>query len=296
MDYGLWSSLVPAKTSLIPAQFVAICHSCFNITVQLLGLKKKLLILLFCFTACMVFSSRQLYAQFITISGNVYDLSARRPLEAVAVLSTSGRGTITDSMGHYLIVVPTTDSIWFSLIGKSTMKYPVDTIVNTDNFNVMIHVRANELPEVKVRNNYYKLDSIQNRRDYAKVFDFKKPTLRLSNNPNYNPGGLTVGFDLVELINMFRTRRNRNMEFLQNRLLEQEQSKYIDRRFSKKFVREITFLNSPEIDSFMKRYRPDYELLTQMNDLELGYYIGKCYEQYKSLRYNWRGALRRRDE
>ncbi|MGL6068815.1 MAG: hypothetical protein ACRC0I_08645, partial [Sediminibacterium sp.] len=38
-------------------------------------------------------------AQFITVSGTVYDISARRPLEAVAVQSTSGRGTITDSLG-----------------------------------------------------------------------------------------------------------------------------------------------------------------------------------------------------
>jgi hypothetical protein len=92
------------------------------------------------------------------------------------------------------------------------MKYPVDTISNLDNFNVMIHMRATELPEVKVRNSYYKLDSIQNRRDYAKVFDFKKPTLGLSKSaPGYNPGGLTVGFDLDGIINMFRFKRNRSI-------------------------------------------------------------------------------------
>jgi hypothetical protein len=259
-----------------------------------MGLRKKLLFLLLVITVCCV--KEQAVAQFVTISGNVYDITARRPLEAVAVLSNSGRGTITDSLGRYLITVPRTDSIWFSMIGKSTMKYPVDTIINVDNFNVMIHVRATDLPEVKVRNNYYKLDSIQNRQDYAKAFNFRKPTVRLSTNPNYNPGGLTAGFDLVELINMFRTRRNRNMEFLQNRLLDEEQQKYIDRRYSKRFVRELTLLNGPELDTFMNRYRPSYELLTQMNDLELGYYINRSYDQYRSLRYNWRGGLRRRED
>lgn len=256
-------------------------------------MRKKLPVILFILLAGCCW---KVQAQFITISGNVYDITARRPLEAVAVLSSSGRGTITDSLGHYLITVLKKDSIWFSLIGKSTMKYPVDTISNTDNFNVMIHIRATDLPEVKVRNNYYKYDSIQNRKDYAKIFDFKKPGIRLSNNPNYNPGGLTVGFDLVELINMFRTKRNQNLLFLQKRLLEQEQDAYINRRFSKAFVRKITFLQSPELDSFMVRYRPDYEILQQMNDLELGYYIGKCLEQYRALKYNWRGGLRRRDD
>lgn len=138
------------------------------------------------------------------------------------MLSTSGRGTITDSLGKYSITVPAKDSIWFSLIGKTTMKYPVDTISNLDNFNVMIHIRSFELPEVKVRNSYYKFDSIQNRKDYAKIFDFRKPGLRLSNSPTYNPGGLTVGFDLDEIINMFRVKRNRSILSLQKRLLDQE--------------------------------------------------------------------------
>lgn len=239
---------------------------------------------------------QDVHAQFVTISGTVYDVSGRRPIESVAVLSNSGRGTITDSLGHYLITVKSTDSIWFSLIGKATQKYAVDTISNQDKFNIMIHIRAAELPEVKVRNNYYKYDSIQNRKDYAKIFDFKKPSLRLSDNPNYNPGGLTVGFDLDEIINLFRTKRNRSLLNLQNRLLQQEHDKYIDRRFSKQFVRKLTSLQSPELDTFMVRFRPGYEELTLMNDLELGYFIQKQYEIYRSTRYNWRGSLRRRDD
>ncbi|RXK80597.1 hypothetical protein [Filimonas effusa] len=52
----------------------------------------------------------------------------------------------------------------------------------------------------------YKQDSIQNRKDYAKIFNFRKPGLRLSTSPpsTYTPGSLTVGLDLEELINAFR--------------------------------------------------------------------------------------------
>jgi hypothetical protein len=238
--------------------------------------------------------SGSVLAQQVTISGTVYDLSARRPLEAVGVISTSGKGTITDSMGRYSITVPAQDSIWFSLIGKTTMKYPVDTISNTENFNVMLHLRAFDLPDVVVRNSYYRFDSIKNRRDNAKAFDFRKPTLRLTSNPNFNPGGLTAGFDINEIINMFRFKRTASLLNLQRRLLIQEQDKYIDSRFTKPFVRKITRLTSPDLDSFMVRYRPDYETLLRLNDLELGYVIGKNYEQFRSERFNWRGGLRRR--
>lgn len=235
-------------------------------------------------------------AQFATVSGTVYDITARRPLEAVAVQSSSGRGTLTDSTGRYLLVVPVKDSIWFSMIGKTTMKYAVDTISNLDNFNVMIHVRATELPAVKVRNNYYRYDSMMNRQDYAKVFNFKKPTLGIVSNPTYNPGA-AVGFDLESIINMFRVKHNRSILTLQQRLIEQEQENYVNSRFSKQFVRKITKLQSPDLDTFMRRFRPDYELVKILNDLELGYWVTKNLEIFKSSRFNWRGGLyRRKDE
>lgn len=235
-------------------------------------------------------------AQFVTVSGTVYDITAKRPLEAVAVQSTSGRGTITDTAGRYLIIVRPTDSIWFSLIGKSTLKFPVDTISNTDNFNISIHLRATDLPEVKVRNNYYRYDSMMNRKDYAKIFDFKKPTLRVVPNNNYSPGA-SIGFDLDEIINMFRFKRNNSIMALQKRLIEQEQEKYVNSRFSKAFIRKITKLTSPDLDSFMLRNKPEYTFLQQVNDLELGYWVQKKYEQYKAARLNLKSVInRRRDE
>ncbi len=255
-------------------------------------MRKRLHITIGCLLICTIFFVQNSNAQYINIKGRVFDISARRPLEAVAVISTSGKGTTTDSLGRYELRVSVKDSIWFSMIGKSTMKYPVDTISNTESFDVMIHVRSFDLPEVKVRNSYYKLDSIQNRKDYAKFFDFKKPGLRLSENPGYNLNGLTVGFDLDEIINMFRFKRNKSLASLQQRLLQQEEDKYIDHRFSKAFVRKITKLNNQELDEFMKDYRPDYEMVQRMNELELGYFIEKNFEEFKNKKYN-KGAPRR---
>jgi hypothetical protein len=218
-----------------------------------------------------------------TVSGTVYDLSGRRPIEAVAVISSAGNGAITDSLGHYSINVQSTDSIWFSMIGKNTVKYPVDTISDVNAFNIMVHLRYADLPPVHVRNKNYKLDSIENRDNYAKYFDYKKPTIQLNKGATgFGTNGYTVGLDLDAIINMFRFRRNKNMQALQQRLIEQEQDKYIDHRFSKLFVRKITQLESPELDIFMQRYRPQYEFMVMLNDLELGFYIEKCYEQYKN--------------
>ena len=233
-------------------------------------------------------------AQFVTVSGSVYDITGRNPIEAVLVRSTSGRGTITDSLGRYSFTVRSKDSIWFSMMGKNTTKYAIDTIADLNNFDISIHLKVFDLPAVTVRNRDYRLDSIQNRKDYKKYFDFQRPGLKLSENQGYIPGGVTVGLDLDELINVFRFRRNRNLMFLHNRLIEQEQDKYINYRFTKLLVHKITKLNSPELDTFMRKSRPDYYLLQNFNDLELGYYIERHFEEYKKLRF--KNSLRKREE
>jgi hypothetical protein len=220
-------------------------------------------------------------AQTISVSGVVYDISGRRPIESVVVNSSYGKA-ITDSIGRYTINAKPKDSLWFSLFGKNSQKFPIDTVTDPRNFNVMIHVAGYDLPEVKVRNSYYRLDSIQNRLDYAKYFNYQAPTLKLSNNQQlFGPAGLTVGLDLDEIINMFRFHRNRNLQYLQNRLVSQEHDKYIDYRFTKRFVQKLTHLEGDNLVKFMTYARPSYELLGVLNELELGLYIERKFQDYK---------------
>lgn len=208
------------------------------------------------------------------------DYYQRKPLEAVTIYSSSNSFAISDSLGKYEINVKRGDSIWFSFLGKNTVKYPVDTITNAGNFEVALHIDARNLPPVTVRNRSYRMDSLQNRKDYEKIFNFKKPGIILTPNTNYVPGAVSVGLDLNEFINMFRFKRNKRILALQERLLLQEQDKYIDHRFSKRFNRQLTKLSSPELETFMTLYRPTYDLLQLMNDLELGLYIQKCFADY----------------
>lgn len=211
-------------------------------------------------------------------------------MEAVNVFSSSGSFTITDSAGKYIIPVQNKDSIWFNYLSKNTMKYLVDTISNPSSFEIALYIDAHWLPTVMVKSSNYFLDSMQNRADYAKVFNFKKPGLAISQSPpsTYVPGALTVGIDLDALINSFRFRHNRQMLTLQQRLLEQEHDKYINHRFTKFFVKNITKLSSPELDTFMIYARPTYELLQTMNDLEFGYYIEQQYDNYIALKRRYR--------
>ena len=235
--------------------------------------------LIFFLLTCLAFSSVK--AQVHTISGIVYDISGRMPIEAVMVY-TKFSSTQTDSLGRYLITLQPKDSLTFSLFGKSTQKFALDQIEDQSNFNIMIHVNGFDLPEVRVRNSYYRYDSIQSRMDYAKYFNYNPPGLKMSNQQNmFGNGGITIGFDVNEIINMFRFKRNRNAQFLQNRLIYQEQEKYINYRFTKRFVQKLTKLDGPRLDVFMEYCKPSYPTLALLNDLELGYFIQQKFIQFK---------------
>ncbi len=235
--------------------------------------------LIFFLLTCLAFFSVK--AQVHTISGIVYDISGRMPIEAVMVY-TKFSSTQTDSLGRYLITLQPKDSLTFSLFGKSTQKFALDQIEDQSNFNVMIHVNGFDLPEVRVRNSYYRYDSIQSRMDYAKYFNYNPPGLKMSNQQNmFGNGGITIGFDVNEIINMFRFKRNRNAQFLQNRLIYQEQEKYINYRFTKRFVQKLTKLDGPRLDVFMEYCKPSYPTLALLNDLELGYFIQQKFIQFK---------------
>ena len=212
------------------------------------------------------------------INGTVYDASRSIPLESVSVVTTSGRGTMTDSMGRYSIQVIETDSIYFSYLNKPTGKFPVKAIPNIYQFDISLHVPVADLPVVKVKLPNYRRDSLQNRRDYAKIFNYEKPGISVAS----GQGGAGVGLDLNEFINMFKFRQNRRMMAFKKRLILEEQDKFIDHRFSRAIVKKITGFSTDSLNSFMSLYRPSYEFTQVSNDYEFLEYIKLASIEYRN--------------
>jgi hypothetical protein len=233
-----------------------------------LYIKILIVIFLLCYT-------KPVAAQY-KIQGTVYDSSHRNPLEAVSVLSTNGNGAVTNIYGHYGIEVGEKDSIWFSYLGKPTIKFPVLKISDVTQFDIALQVNIQFLKEVTVRQRNYKEDSVQNRKTYEKVFDFRRPNLGTMT--SIGPAG--AGIDINELIRTFQFRKNRNMEKFQARLMQQEQDKFIDHRFNKALVRKLTNIADKDIDKFMAIYRPTYEFSLYSNDYDFQLYIKESYKTF----------------
>ncbi|HEV2481575.1 MAG TPA: hypothetical protein VGS79_18015 [Puia sp.] len=214
----------------------------------------------------LLLTGRQAFAQ-VEIKGTVYDQSQLFAMPGVSVLSSGGAGTSTDSAGHYRIVLPPNDSIYFSYLGRYTVKIPVKRIARGYPLDMSLAVRVDSLPLVVVRPKAYRYDSAENRDEYRKVFDYA---------PDYVVGGENggIGFNLDML---FNAKKNRQMLALQRRLIEEEQDKYVDHRFNRALVHKITGLQRPALDTFMRLYRPSYQFIRNCeNDYDFYKYIKDC--------------------
>jgi hypothetical protein len=229
-----------------------------------LFLKIHLLLLFFAVT-------NPLHAQ-LTVTGTVFDSSKKNYVENVRVESSSGKHTLTDSMGRYRISVTEKDSLTFVYKNKPTQKFAVKEMPNLMQFDLSLGVTVKSgyrvLKEVVIFARSYREDSMENRQTYADAYNYRNPTLRTS----ISPGG-AVGADVNEIINMFRFKRNKHLRAFQARLELQEQDHFVSYRFNRNFVHRITQLQGAELDTFMVRYLPTYEFASTADEVTFNKYI-----------------------
>ena len=242
----------------------------------LLPLKQPFSHIKIVFALLSTFCFQNTFAQY-KVKGTVFDSSRIYRIEAVSVISTAGRFAITDTMGRYQIEVGEKDSIWFSYLGKPTPKYPVLKIADVTQFDIALRLKYDVMQEVRIKSRSYKEDSIQNRRDYSKIFNYKKPSV--GSMTSIGPSG--AGIDIDELIRLFQFKKNKATLRFQQRLLEQEREKFIDHRFNKALVRRLTSLDGEELNKFMQAYRPPYEFAMYASEYDFQLYIKTSGEEFK---------------
>jgi hypothetical protein len=215
--------------------------------------------------AVLILFNQMVIAQ-VQITGTVYDRSQRNAMPGVSVIGTSGGGTITDSLGHYSIRLRSEDSIYFSYLNKPTEKFPVKNIPAEQPFDISLEVEVEALQTVLVNSRIYRQDSLENRIEYEKIFDYGKNYITDVKSNRGRSMGVGVDFDML-----FDGKKNRRILAFQKRLEQEEKDNYIDHRFTKALVKKLTGLEPPVLDTFMIQYRPSYEFI-QSCETEYEYY------------------------
>ncbi len=160
--------------------------------------------------------------------------------------------------------------------------FAVSSIKDYGAFDIALHLyipgKYKQLKEIIVYGKTRKQDSIENRLQYDKIFRFS-PGISLSNAAPES--GIGVGLDVESLINVFKFRRNRSMLRFQQRLIKEEQDRYVDYRFNENIIEKLTVLEKGnKMTLFRQLYRPEYEWLTSALDIELFQYIQIAAKQF----------------
>ncbi len=220
-----------------------------------------------------------LFGQVI-VSGTVFDSTKVFTVSGVQVFSTSGNSSITDSLGAYHISTQPNDSIHFFYKNKYTVKFPIANVKDLNAFDISLHIKSEQkyklLAPITIYSNTYKLDSLENRITYNKYFQDKKSVLQTT----YDPGG-PAGLDLDALIGAFQFRKNRQRLAFQTRLIEEEQERFVDYRFSKRTITRVTGLKDEYIDLYRKLYRPSYLFVVNASLIQFNQYLLNCYYSFK---------------
>lgn len=216
----------------------------------------------------------------IIISGTVYDSTRLYVVPGVIVKSTGGSSSLTDSLGTYHISTTEKDSISFYYNNKPTQKFPVKLISNYNDFDISLQVKVFEkfklLREIKIFSKSYRQDSVENRMTYAKVFGYEKPGIKSTMSPGAPPG-----LDINELINMFKFRRNKMNRVFQDRLLQEEEDKYVSYKFNTTLLKRVTGLTGDNLYKYQMLYRPPYEFIVTATELEFYEYILNTADKFK---------------
>jgi hypothetical protein len=213
----------------------------------------------------------------VWLTGKVYDSTRMVSIPFVKVTSKKGLVTYTDSIGRYGLSIDKQDSISFTYKGKSTSFFPVSTIRYPAGFDIALQVtvqdRYQTLKEVVVIAKSYRQDSAENRERYSKIFGFESGGLQITESGNLDPNSI---------ISLFKFRRNKTMRSFRNRLIEEEQQKFISSRFTKPLVRQITGLPERDLERFMMLWRPPYELVAFAEEYQFHQYILDASRYFKS--------------
>lgn len=225
-----------------------------------------------------VFSGFAAFGQ--KISGMVMDKSTREPI--VGALVSAGNATVrTDKVGEFEIDVPhPVDSLKIDAFAYKTQLIAIGKA--NEFVTINLEPKITNLNEVTIYGDKsFKKDSLANRQDFAKQFNYKGPRVidAFTNGRSYGPGEL---FSVNLLLLAEALTKKSTPEYKFNKVLvRDEHEQYVDEHFNRGNVSRITNLQGDTLLTFLVKYRPAYEFVLKSTDYDMEVYIKGCYKRFE---------------
>jgi CarboxypepD_reg-like domain len=218
------------------------------------------------------------YGQNIT--GTVVDKATKLPISG-ATVSVGFVKIHTNSFGKFEIATPVlNDSL--KVVHFAYKTYVVITNKAITTLFIELQPKVISLNEVVVRGDRdFKKDSINNRIEYAKQFNYTGPKVMdaFTGNPNKQPGEL---ISINPLLLIAALTKKSTPEYKFNKILiRDEQADYIDRKFNRGTAAQVTGLKGDTLKEFLTRYRPPYKFAKKATDYEMDIYIKESFRKFK---------------
>lgn len=217
-------------------------------------------------------SMQGVFAQ-VRMSGMVADQDSKTGLPFVSIVNKRTlTGTLSNESGRFYIEAMPGDTLEFSMLSYTPKILLVPGMSSSQ--DVYMQKRMFELQGVNVKGKSYKNDSLALRDEYGRYFNYHKP------------GAMDVlktlpASPITALSYLVPSKVRKRKEQFHEQLLYWEKEKFIDYRYSPELVGRMTKLQSPELDSFMYKYRPGYQFLNTASDYDLLLYIKQSFEEYQ---------------
>ncbi len=295
---------------------------------------RKILQMIKCYALLLsitIFVITQLHAQE-TIRGHVYNMQTSNPVFGAIISSSSGKTSLSNKKGEYIIAVLLNDTIWFAIGKRKSRNYLVKNIAKTEPFDVYLRIpddrepapdnnektrstlysfsenlkdssllfqgkdSANVLDPVSVLHRNYHDDSLRNRKEYEKYFNYKNPKTKIKfsfgrkDTFDYKAEHMvpvvqlaSIRLDVGDVYNILNKGSKKQNQMMKHNLLFNEQQGYIDNRFKNStIVKYIGAQPDSILSDFIQKYRPTYEQLVGMQEIELAMYIKNAFKNYST--------------
>jgi hypothetical protein len=240
----------------------------------------KIILLIYTLLFTITFSHAQ------SINGRVQNDEDGVPLPNVYIsnLNHPMANATSDASGRYSIVANVGDSIRFGLLGYNA-RVLVFTGANRDWFeSVALKAQSQVLDTVVIRRGLtkYQQDSLDRHQLYDKDLNYKPLKTKL---PKWNDkwadlgGPAKINGPLSGLLDK-RSKSSKRIKSFKEMYATGESQAFIDSRYSKGLVTDLTGLKDDSLGLFMQAYPMSYDYARTASDLEVKMWIKYNYKEW----------------
>ena len=198
----------------------------------------------------------------------MFDSLTQVPLNPVSIENLqTHQGVTSNTDGTFSIEASIGDYIIFTQIGYNRKVVKLKASDNFSNIKVGMTLKTTSLKEVTIKRGptEYQKDSLNRAEIYKDAFDYQQQK---------------SAFSPITSIYQKFSKKYKNLRKFQDQIIDMEQQKFIDTRYTPELVNALTKLVDEELASFINQYPMEFDYARTASELEIKMWIKYNFQDY----------------